>query len=46
MEKKWDPSLWKPVGFKQVEVKDCSVPGEKSLSWIIKHLRIDMKFVV
>lgn len=29
MEKKWNPSLWKPLGIKPVEVKDYSKPGEK-----------------
>lgn len=29
MEKKWDSSLWKPLGIKSVEVKDYIRPGEK-----------------
>lgn len=29
MEKKWNPSLWKPLGVKPVEVKDYSKPGEQ-----------------
>lgn len=29
MEKKWNPSLWKPLGIKPVEVKDYIKPGEK-----------------
>lgn len=29
MEKKLDPSLWKPIAFKKADVKDYSIPGKK-----------------
>lgn len=29
MGKKWNPSLWKPLGIKSVEVKDYIKPSEK-----------------
>lgn len=29
-EKNLNPSLWKPVGFKMVEIKDYSEPGKST----------------
>ena len=29
-EKKFNPDLWKPVGFKQVEIKNYSEPGKST----------------
>ncbi len=29
MEKKWNPTLWKPLGIHPVEEKDCIKPGKQ-----------------
>lgn len=30
MEKKWNPSLWKPIGVKPIETKTYIKPGKQN----------------
>ena len=33
-EKQWNPSLWKPLGIKPVEIKDYVKPGESTCGFL------------